>query len=261
MNLARFVRPKDIPQFLILATAILSAALYAASRLQIHWVELFVGPDYGRNDALFVLVTVLALDIYALQKTVESETKEVKDLFSIPEFKLFTTQVEQAKYITNRISAATLCVYDLTWYHQREMYRNQPIEKKLIEDYEDEICSFSISKEYREIFIFDVADDLDKQERVRRLERRRKENIPMYSCRYFNGSEIPRFKCIIIDKKEAIVCSSFGDEEIRCAVTHPELTRFFVQYFNELWSAAKIIKQGQTWDDAEYYRITQRRLN
>lgn len=48
----------------------------------------------------------------------------------------------------------------------------------------------------------------------------------------------------LIDKKEVILCCSHGDDEIRCAATNSELSKLFVHYFNELWSASTPIKEG-----------------
>lgn len=144
---------------------------------------------------------------------------------------------EQELYLARRIKEAKLEVCDLSWKEQLSRHYSLKSRKKTHKSYEIGIAKACKTIPYREIFIF--SDERRKE----KLQRRIKENIPGYSCRYFNkSSSIPRLQFVIIDREEIVFASS--SYPTLCSIKHKELGSIFQSYYNDVWDHATPLKEG-----------------
>jgi len=216
-------------------------------------IELFKTIEYV--PILFILISFIALHLGVshlsttnFQDKFSGGAEEINSGFemyaesiinSVHGVKLTTFQDagEQELYLARRIKEASLEVCDLSWKEKLSRHYSLKSRKRTHKSYEVGIAKACESIPYREIFIF--SDERRKE----KLKRRIKENIPGYSCRYFNqSSNIPRLQFVIIDREEIVFASS--SYPALCSIKHKELGSIFQSYYDDVWDHAIPLKEG-----------------
>ena len=243
-NLRKWL-PTDVNQGITLLTLVSGIVLMILVRSGIVREEHF-------STVIFSLISVFALNIYTLHKFFQTEIAELKTRLPGIDFKTFESSTDQLLYFTNAIKSAKKCVDDLSWTNQGHPQKDLPSRQRALAEYNRAVFRFARDRTYKELFVFEVRSEKDREDRLKKMIERTQASLPGYSCRYFSHSEIPRCQFAIIDNVEVILHSFHGEQDFRCAFRHPELAQFFKVYYNELWSEAG--KLGKLKDGNEIHQ-------
>ena len=170
--------------------------------------------------------------------------ERISNGFAAEGLRIFNDSKEIESYLANRLLEAKKSVCDLTWKSTISEGFSAS-NRQLAHTYMDKcIAEVSDRIAYREIFIF------NDPRRVEKLERRLAENKRGYSCKYFKSdTPIPRLQFVIVDEEEIFFFASSADS-ILCSLRNPELVKVFKSYYEAVWNAAIIIKNGpRIYDD------------
>jgi len=154
------------------------------------------------------------------------------------DFILFDDSMEIERDLGNRMLEAKKSVCDLTWKIKISEGFSAS-DRQLSHEFMDKcIATASDRISYREIFIFNDS------RRIEKLNRRLDENKNGYSCRYFKeDSIIPRLQFVIVDDEEVYFFASSADA-ILCSFRNKDLCKVFRSYYEAVWGAATVIKEG-----------------
>ena len=181
--------------------------------------------------------------------------EQIKRGLSLGEYRIFKDSVEMEHYLAKRVFEAKNSVCDLSWKSRISPGFSAGHRQISHSNLDRCISEASERISYREIFVFS-----DKR-RIEKMLRRISENKKGYSCSYYeDDSRIPRLQFVIVDEEEIFFFASALHSQL-CAVRSLELCKTFIPYFDEAWSAAKIIKDGPQIRENEVRRMQNLMLN
>lgn len=150
------------------------------------------------------------------------------------------------EYVIKRMKEAKTSIDDLTWGKSEP--EKTIAEQKAFEKYLDTISTVCSKKNiiYREVMSFPPPQHL------KRAEQMLSKNLYSYHLRYYNfGTEEipPLLSFMVLDSEEVILAgyrSTFlpSEREVRIAIKHPEIVTLFQDYYDTIWHAAKVLKEG-----------------
>jgi len=177
-----------------------------------------------------------------LQSLTRSTTTIIASVSGV-QIKSFSDNTQLVSYIAKRLKEARHTVDDLTWSHKLSLVQHLPAQKKVEEKYQQRIAEISEHIQYREVFVFNKVNRVDK------LNRRLQENSSGYSCAYYHPTDIPLVQFVIIDKKEIVFAGDVFPS--KCAIRSPHLASLFQSYYDEVWEHATKLKEGQEikWEE------------
>jgi len=188
------------------------------------------------------------------QERIENLTYEINNLSSTiinsldgVELREFSSTVSGMQYVIKRVKQAKKQIDDLTWSQALGLARDLNITESLEKQYQDQITNAATKIPYREIFIFQTHD------RVEKLKKRLDEQSPGYSCAYYDKTEIPLLQFMIIDGSEVILISDHAKKHL--AIKQPHIVHMFSEYYEQIWKNAKVIKYGKNINKTELNKI------
>ena len=236
----------------LLAFSLLALAIPVGARLP--GVRDWLADPNISAQACLVMVALLSIFLISERRDLKLRLSDISSAFEIRpqlliasvngvELRLFKDSTEQLRYVAERIESAKHSVCDLSWVARRPRYRDRPDRIAAGKAYHAAIKEACKRIEYREIFIFNRMD------RVEVMQTRLAEKAPLYSCRFFEDDKIPRLQFLIVDKEEVILFGSYGEDvESRCAIRQRDICGAFLHYYNEVWDAADVLKEGSFID-------------
>ncbi|HFD31901.1 MAG TPA: hypothetical protein ENJ28_04200 [Gammaproteobacteria bacterium] len=160
---------------------------------------------------------------------------------------IFKDSRQVYEYAARRMMDAKKSVDDLTWGAIQSTRRTKA-EEDAFQKYVEAIVATASRKEirYREVMTF------PSEERIRRAEEILARNIYGYQLRYYDiehEATPPLLQFMVIDSEEVILASHRGttlpvEGEPLVATRHPEIVRYFQDYYNAIWQGAKRIKDA-----------------
>jgi hypothetical protein len=119
--------------------------------------------------------------------------------------------------------------------------------------YQDTVSAFAKNPRsiWREIAVFHTLEHFE-QERQRVLA----ENNVAYNLGFYEvpTEDAPNLRgFMIIDQCEVMI--NHDQQSIWVSIKHPTIVRYFLAYFEDLWQAAKKLKQGKSIDRKELERL------
>lgn len=210
-----------IPTLILLVVGLSAGYLVLERRNQLERMQ----RDYRQNTE-------------KLTQAISQSTRTIIESLGGFEFKQFESGTELMKYINKRLLQARRQVDDLSWSYVVGLGRDLNIVQEINTEYTKRIARVSEKIPYREIFIF------NRKDRIEKLKKRLEENLPGYSCAYYENTAVPLLQFMIIDGEEVIVLSDMLESKF--AIRHPHLVKLFVEYYEEIWKRATQIKMGTT---------------
>ena len=167
-------------------------------------------------------------------KILESSIGIINSLQGL-EFKKFNSANEVMSYVNKRLSQAQKQIDDLSWRPSVNM-GFAVYSPELDTENIDQVTKITQRVPYREIFMFNRSD------RLPRLKGLLEQDLPGYSCVYYESDSVPLLQFMVIDKEEVIILSEPLKSKV--AIKHPDIVQLFCEYYDEIWHNATPIKLG-----------------
>lgn len=218
---------------------------------------LFDGISFFENKSNSLMLIAISIFLFTnlrerntMLKEIDQKTNKILNITTILSRKRTIETVELNSteelfnYLSIALSESKKSVYELTWGETRSTLKNN-IEKTAFRNYFHTFLNI-ISKsevDYKEVMTF------PSKKRVHRVNRILTNGYKEYKLRYYNISpqehkKMPPFmQFTIIDEKEVIL-HIYGDgiNTKYIAIRNDKIVRYFVNYYNSIWSNAdKII--------------------
>ena len=158
----------------------------------------------------------------------------------IDSFTKFKVIEDVDTYIAKKIKQAQYRVLDFTWrdyYPSSSVIRNEPIRKKLQNNFGKAILQISPNVDYREIFTFPD----NREERIYKM--KKLISLKNYLCGYFlykRNHIFPKLHFIIIDDEIIFASSLYGQSNY--ATKDANLLNILESYYNEAWNLCHKVK-------------------
>lgn len=224
----------------------------------------------SRTPILTLLVLGIVVGYLSLERRSKLDKIEqlLKESFeNLPslmggQIKALKNSQDAYRYIAQRITKAKRRVDDLSWGAITTTRRTAE-QEHAFQKYLESLVATASRKDiiYREVMTF------HKEERVNRAEEMIARNIFGYQLRYydipFEGIP-PLLQFMVIDSEEVILAFyKSGNlpviDELYLAITHPEIVRYFQDYYDSIWQGAKVIKEaGKSVHEAVLQQMRQR---
>jgi hypothetical protein len=183
--------------------------------------------------------------IHSLSENTRTSAQHIIQSLNGVEVQSFQDMQSCLQYVNRRLRMAKLQIDDLSWTPLSSGRGDlQPVMAENLQ-YSERINFIAGKIPYREVFAFNKPSRKDK------LFERLKENVPGYSCAYY--SEVisaPLLQFMIIDREEVIILTGSYSY---LAFNHPKLVQLFIEYYEDIWRLAVILKYGKNiyWDEVE----------
>lgn len=265
----KFLRHTEVILLIALSIAaiVVSVADYTGLLKRMHWD---LAPEY--NAMLLVLFGAIGLHLATsrllderfresfeggsdrLIKAFDQRAEALLGKVRGADVRAFANAAEQEHYLAKRLGEAHIEICDLSWKDTLSLHVALPDRVKSHKSYENSIAKAAKRIPYREVFVF------SDPRRVEKLQRRIEEDLPGYSCRYFQpSSPIPRLQFIMIDREEIVFASSSYPK--LCAIRQPELAQIFQAYYESIWAVAIPLKDGRKVHHEEVKKVVSKSTN
>ncbi|HEX9946630.1 MAG TPA: hypothetical protein VGA98_03735 [Allosphingosinicella sp.] len=141
---------------------------------------------------------------------------------ALPRYDLFMN------YVVSAVSSAKHTVDDLSWAHPDKTLPWNSDKSSLEARYEKAVNDASRRIQYREVFIFNRAD------RIERAKRRLAGTGPGYSCACYRESDVPRLQFMIVDAHEVILMRRRDTPAM--VIRNEDIVRHFREYYEAVWA-------------------------
>ncbi|MCP4368052.1 MAG: hypothetical protein GY797_08100 [Deltaproteobacteria bacterium] len=176
--------------------------------------------------------------ISELKRTNSETASLIIDSLKGVELRSYEDGHDLINYINERLSQASVQVDDLTWSPAgRRLDIGLDKAQKPAKEHFQRIVNVAQKISYREVFVFNTPTKISK------LQKLLTENVPGYSCAYYeNEANVPVLTFVIIDKEEVFLFSANSN----FAIKHPEIVQLFMEYYEKIWDKAIPIKTGNS---------------
>ncbi len=158
---------------------------------------------------------------------------------------LFSDAQGMYVYVIKKMREAKSRIDDLTWGDiERE---KTPAAEEAFRRYVDTISTICSSKKklaYREVMSFSSDDRLNHFDRAKDMLAKA---LPGYRLRYYDltPENLPPLLVMMIIDTDEVILASWGasshhlERGIQLAIRHPDIVKFFQDYYDAIWHAAK----------------------
>lgn len=176
-------------------------------------------------------------------ETVNSSTSETIKALKGVELKSFQHNADFYEWLIKRLRTAKN-IDDITW--ETEVIATSGKELKALEQYRKMVLEIAKKPNviWREIVIF------TSRPKFERFKQRLSQDIPGYNLVYYERlpQNSPRkITFVIVDNEEIFL---LGDK-ISLAIKHPDIIKYFSEYYERLWSQGKVLKANNRTNQEE----------
>lgn len=199
-----------------------------------------------RRSKLEAMHEELHVNLEALNANISRSTEQVIASVGGVTLTLFQDGMECFDYMNQRVAEAKKRIDDLSWNKNDQISPDFHRQGQLDKTYGETLERVTQRIPFREILVFQ-----NRPGRLNKLRKRLLDAWPGYSCGYYENTDIPLLKFMIIDGIEVIIAPN--DYSTSLAITHPKLVGLFVEYFDEIWRQSRKLKHGRTiyWAEVE----------